>query len=134
MAANKTVETDADVAAFVAGVADERQRADAKVLIEMLSRVSGEPPKMWGPSIIGFGSYHYRYDSGREGDSLRIGFSPRKGKTVMYGMDVQNSPDVLARLGKHATGKGCLYLKRLADVDMAVLEELATSALIADAS
>jgi hypothetical protein len=131
MAANKTIETDVDVAAFVAGVADETQRADATVLIEMLSRVSGEPPKMWGPSIIGFGTLHYRYDSGREGDICRIGFSPRKGKTVLYGMGVQDNPELLARLGKHATGKGCLYLKRLADADMTVLEELARAALAA---
>jgi hypothetical protein len=131
MAANKTVETDADVAAFVAGVADAGQRTDAEALIELFSRLSGESPKMWGPSIIGFGTHRYRYESGREGEICRVGFSPRKGKTVLYGMGVQNSPDILARLGKHAMGKGCLYLKRLADVDSAVLEELASSALAA---
>jgi hypothetical protein len=84
---------------------------------------------MWGPSIIGFGTHHYRYESGREGEICRIGFSPRKGKTVLYGMGVQTNTDILARLGKHATGKGCLYLKRLSDVDLAVLEELASCAL-----
>ena len=131
MAANKTVATDANVAAFVAGVADAGQRADAAALIEMLSRLSGEPPKMWGSSIIGFGTRHYRYESGREGDICRVGFSPRKGKTVLYGLSVQTSADILARRGKHATGKGCLYLKRLCDVDLAVLEELASSALAA---
>jgi hypothetical protein len=129
MAANKTMETDADVADFVAGVADAGQRADAGALIEIMSRLSGEPPKMWGPSIIGFGTHRYRYESGREGEICRIGFSPRKGKTVLYGMGVQNNPDILAKLGKHTTGKGCLYIKRLSDVDRAVLEELAVAAL-----
>ena len=131
MAANKTVETDADVAAFVTRVADENQRADAGALIAILSRLSTEPPKMWGPSIIGFGTHRYRYESGREGETCRIGFSPRKGKTVIYGMGVQQRPDFLARLGKHTTGKGCLYLKRLADIDLAVLEEMAAAALMA---
>ena len=131
MAANKTQETDADVAAFVAGVADPVQRADADTLIALLSRVSGDPPKMWGPSIIGFGTHRYRYDSGREGEICRVGFSPRKGQTVMYGMGVQDSPERLARLGKHKTGKGCLYLKRLSDIDIGVLEEMAVAALAA---
>ncbi len=134
MAANKTVETEADVDAFVAGIPDARQRADAEVLIEMLARVSGEAPKMWGPSIIGFGTHRYRYESGREGEICRVGFSPRKGRTVIYGMAVQDHADILARLGKHATGKGCLYLKHLGDVDLAVLGELASSALAAKAS
>ena len=129
MAANKTVETDADVAAFVASVADPMQRADADALIALLSRLSGEPPKMWGPSIIGFGTHRYRYDSGREGEICRIGFSPRKGKTVMYGMGVRDRPEFLARLGRHTTGKGCLYLKRLADVDLTVLEAMAVASL-----
>jgi len=134
MAANKTQETDADVASFVASVADPVQRADADTLISLLSRVSGDPPKMWGPSIIGFGTYSYRYESGREGEICRIGFSPRKGKTVVYGMSVQESPEILARLGKHATGKGCLYLKRLSDIDLNVLAELAATSLAAKAA
>lgn len=134
MAANKTQETDADVAAFVAGVADPAQRADAETLIALLSRVSGDPPTMWGPSIIGFGTHPYRYDSGREGEICRVGFSPRKGQTVMYGMGVQDSPERLAGLGKHKTGKGCLYLKRLSDIDIAVLEEMAVAALAKKAS
>lgn len=133
MAANKTVETGADVAAFVDGIADAGQQADAALLIEVLARASGEPPKMWGPSIIGFGTHRYRYESGREGEICRVGFSPRKGKTVIYGMGVQDHADILARLGKHTTGKGCLYLKRLADVDLGVLEELAVTALAAGA-
>jgi hypothetical protein len=125
MAENKTQATEADVTAFIEGVADDGQRADAHVIAAMMVRLSGEPPKMWGPSIIGFGSYHYKYDSGREGDSLRIGFSPRKGQTVLYlPGTISGQADLLARLGKHKEGKGCLYIKRLADVDAAVLEEM----------
>jgi Domain of unknown function (DU1801) len=130
VAANKTVETDANVSAFVATVTDPAQRADADTLIAMMSKASGEPPKMWGPSIIGFGTHHYRYESGREGDTLRIGFSPRKGQTVLYALSGAPTYEAnLARLGKHKTGKGCLYIKRLADVDMAVLTEMVTAAL-----
>jgi hypothetical protein len=125
MAANKTVETSADVTAFVATVADAGQRADAETLIAMMANASGHPPKMWGPSIIGFGSYHYRYDSGREGDSLRIGFSPRKGQTVVYLNDgYEDRADQLARLGKHKVGKSCLYIKRLSDINQDVLGEM----------
>jgi Domain of unknown function (DU1801) len=130
MAANKTVETDADVAAVVAAVADPAQRADAEVLIRMMAKVSGYPPKMWGPSIIGFGQYHYHYDSGREGDMCRVGFSPRKGQTVVYIVDgFPGHTELLARLGKHKTGKSCLYIKRLADVDLSVLADLVTASL-----
>lgn len=127
---NKTLETDTDVAAFVANVPDERQRADAAILIDMMTRLSGHPPKLWGPTIIGFGSYHYRYDSGREGDSLRIGFSPRKGQTVVYMMDgYQDQGALLARLGKHKLGKSCLYIKRLSDIDQQVLEAMIVQSL-----
>ena len=130
MAENKTQATSADVTAFIDGVADETQRADAHVIAAMMARLSGEPPKMWGPSIIGFGSYHYKYDSGREGDSLRIGFSPRKGQTVLYLIDGYAGKEAqLARLGKHKLGKSCLYIKRLSDVDMVVLEEMVIETL-----
>jgi hypothetical protein len=125
MAENKTQETSADVAAFVANVTDPAQRADAEVLIDMMATASGHPPKLWGPSIIGFGSYHYKYDSGREGDSLRIGFSPRKGQTVVYLIDgYEDRADLLARLGKHKVGKSCLYIKKLSDIDRDVLAEM----------
>jgi hypothetical protein len=130
MAENKTQATDGDVTAFIEGVADEAQRADAHRIAEMMARLSGAPAKMWGPSIIGFGSYHYKYDSGREGDTLRIGFSPRKGQTVLYlPGTISGQADLLARLGKHKEGKGCLYIKRLADVDVAVLEEMVVGSL-----
>ncbi len=130
MAANKTQETDAHVAAFVANVTDPAQRADAETLIEMMASASGHPPRMWGPSIIGFGSYHYKYDSGREGASLRIGFSPRKGQTVVYLIDgYDDRADQLARLGRHKIGKACLYIKRLSDIDQAVLGEMIAGSL-----
>ena len=125
MAANKTQAHDGDVAAFIEAVADEQQRGDAHAIAAMMARLSREPPTMWGPSIIGFGHYHYKYDSGREGDSLRIGFSPRKGQTVLYlPGSISGQSNLLARLGKHKEGKGCLYIKRLADIDAGVLEAL----------
>ena len=127
---NKTKETAASVDAFIAAVADPKQRADAERIRALMEELSGEPAKMWGPSIIGFGSYHYRYDSGREGDMCRIGFSPRKGQTVLYLIDgFEGQPELMARLGKHKTGKSCLYLKRLSDVDGDVLEELCRRSL-----
>lgn len=129
MAANKTVETDADVTAFVAGVSDPGQRADADALIALFGEVTGHPPRLWGPSIIGFDSYHYRYDSGREGTSLRIGFSPRKGQTVLYGVgSFPGHEEFLAKLGKHKTGKACVYIKRLSDIDLSVLRAMAIAA------
>ena len=121
----KTKPTVVDVTAFIHAVADERQRADAQKIADMMERLSGFPPKMWGPSIIGFGSYHYRYDSGREGDMCRIGFSPRKANIVLYLVDgFEKQTALLEKLGKHKTGKSCLYIKRLTDVDEAVLEQL----------
>ncbi len=128
--ANKTIQTDADVGAFLATVADDRQRTDAVALIDILKRLSGESARMWGPSIIGFGTYHYKYVSGREGDMARIGFSPRKGQTVLYIADgFPRHADIMARLGKYKTGKSCLYVKRLVDIDGGVLEELFAASL-----
>jgi Domain of unknown function (DU1801) len=125
MPANKTQGTDADVAAFVAGVADEGQQADTRTILAMMGRATGHAPKMWGPSMIGFGIYHYKYESGREGDAFRMGMSPRKGNTVLYIMDgFPKYETIMARLGKYKTGKSCLYIKRLSDIDVSVLEEL----------
>ena len=122
--ANQTVETDASVDDFLDTVAADR-RADARALTALMARATGEAPAMWGPAIIGFGGYHYRYDSGREGDSCRVGFSPRKAALTLYlGTGHPLRDDLLGRLGRHTTGKGCVYVKRLADVDLAVLEEL----------
>lgn len=129
MAEIKTKPTPVSVAEFIDAVELPVRREDAKTVCAMLERVTGEKPAMWGPSIIGFGSYHYRYDSGHEGDMCRLGFSPRKAELVLYVLtDRAGQDDDLARLGKHRTGKSCLYIKKLADVNMAVLEEMAGAA------
>ena len=133
MADNKTKPTKVSVTAFIDALTDQTSRADAKALVKLMQRASGEKPKMWGPSIIGFGSYHYRYDSGREGDAPLIGFSPRKAATVLYGVRGSNDSEaLLAQLGKHTAGKGCLYVKKLADVDQGVLEALVVKAVAAN--
>ena len=124
MAENKTKANSQSVAAFVEAIEDETKRADAKVLVKMMARATGTKATMWGPSIVGFGSYHYKYASGREGDMLLIGFSPRKAAMVLYGLLGSGSEASLAKLGKHSTGKGCLYIKKLADVDRTVLEKM----------
>ncbi|MGD0425391.1 MAG: DUF1801 domain-containing protein [Candidatus Acidiferrales bacterium] len=132
MTENKTKPTKVSVAAFIAAVADQTQRADAKALVKLMQSVAGEQPKMWGPSIIGFGSCHYRYESGREGDMPLIGFSPRKAATVLYNLlGSSDSAALLAKLGKHTTGKGCLYIKKLSDVDQKVLQALAVKSVAA---
>jgi hypothetical protein len=125
MAELKTKPTGVAVDAFLDGVADPRRREDAKKVRAMMERVSGEPAAMWGPSIVGFGSYHYKYDSGHEGDMARIGFSPRARELVLYLLgDFPRHQALMDRLGKYKTGKSCLYIKRLGDVDETVLEEL----------
>lgn len=114
------------MAAFIDGIKDPIQRADARALVKMMQSVTGEKPKMWGPAIIGFGSYHYRYETGREGDMPVISFSPRKAATVLYNMTGSgDSRALLAKLGKHTAGGACLYIKKLAAVDQQVLETLA---------
>lgn len=133
MAATKTKAEPVDPAAYLEQVEPAQRRADGKVLAAMMERVSGCPPVMWGPSILGFDRYHYRYDSGHEGDMCRIGFAPRKAELVLYVLgDVPDQEALLARLGKHRTGKGCLYVKTLADVDVGVLEELVAASLAAN--
>jgi len=130
MAELKTKATEVSVEAFLDTVEDPRRREDGKALAALLERVTGEPAKMWGPSIVGFGSYHYTYDSGHSGEMCRIGFSPRKAQLVLYGLRAGDDAEaMLARLGKHSTGKGCLYVKKLADVDMGVLEAMARASL-----
>jgi len=130
MAANKTKPTDISVAAFVNALAEPAKRSDAKALIGMMKRASGEKPKLWGPSIIGFGNYHYTYESGREGDTVLVGFSPRKAATVLYGVTgSKTAKRLLAKLGRHTLGKGCLYIKKLSDVDQQVLEQLLVDAI-----
>ncbi len=125
MATNKTTVTDVDPRVFIASVENAVRRADALTLLEMMGRVSGCPPRMWGPSMVGFGRYHYKYDSGHEGEYGLTGFSPRKANLVVYvvpGFD--QFGDELAALGKHKIGKSCLYINKLADVDLAVLERI----------
>jgi hypothetical protein len=125
MPENKTKPTKLSVTAFVAAVPDASRRADAKSLIELMQHATGEKPQMWGSSIIGFGSYHYQYASGREGDMPIVGFSPRQAATVLYGLSSASGSEALrAKLGKHTTGKGCLYIKKLSDVDPKILEAM----------
>jgi hypothetical protein len=125
MSQNRTTATEADVVTFMAGVENDRRRGDAAVLLDIMRRVTGVDPRMWGPSIIGFGRYHYRYETGREGESLRVGFSPRKTNLVLYltAQDAQLAERMTA-LGKFRSGASCLYVNKLADVDLTVLEEL----------
>ena len=130
MAELKTKKTDASVSKFIATIADETRRVDAKALVEFMRKVAKDEPKMWGSAIIGFGSCVLKYDSGRELDWFPIGFSPRKAATVIYGaINYEGAEDDLAKLGKHKTGKGCLYINKLADIDLKVLEKIMKKAL-----
>ena len=134
MAENKTKPTKLSVTAFVNALTDPVRRADAKALTKLMQNAIGEKPRMWGPSIIGFGSCHYKYESGREGDMPVIAFSPRKAATVLYGLIGSGEAKAfLAKLGKHSIGKGCLYIKTLSDVDPRTLETLIAKALAAKA-
>ena len=131
MTENKTRATTASVTAFIDAL-PEGKRADSKTLIKLMRDATGEKPKMWGPSIIGFGAYHYKYESGREGDAPLIGFSPRKSASVLYGLIGHDaSKALLKKLGQHTTGKGCLYIKKMADVDQQVLQEMIVKSLAA---
>ncbi|HEV3198538.1 MAG TPA: DUF1801 domain-containing protein [Bryobacteraceae bacterium] len=132
MAENKTKPTKLSVAAFIDAITDETRRADAKALVKLMQNATGEKPRMWGPSIVGFGSHHYKYESGREGDMPLAGFSPRKAATVLYiARGFSDSDELLAKLGRHTTGKGCLYIKKLADVDQKVLGSLLAKSVAA---
>src|SRR6476660_9420302 len=122
MAEHKTKATKVSVSAIIDAITDESRRADAEVRVQLMQKPAGEKPKMWGPSIIGFGSHHYVYDSGREGDMPLIGFAPRKAATVLYGLSAAEA--LLPKLGKYTRGKGCVYIKKLADVDQKVLEAM----------
>ncbi|MFD1214292.1 DUF1801 domain-containing protein [Arthrobacter sp. GCM10027362] len=125
---NKTRPTDVPAEEFLARVPHPVRRADAFVLLEMMGRLTGEQPVMWGPSMVGFGRYHYRYASGREGDALAVGFSPRPASLVLYGLTcAPEAADLLPQLGKHRTGAACLYVNRLADVDPEVLGRLVSA-------
>ena len=130
MAELKTKKTAVSVEVFLNAVADEKQRADAFVLVAMMKELTGEKPVMWGPTMVGFGDYHYVYASGHEADTFLTGFSPRKGNLVLYFMPgLERFASLLQKLGKHKATKGCLYIKKLADVDLAVLREMIAAAL-----
>ena len=129
MAENKTKATDASVAAYLDARANPQQRADAHALIALFERLTGAPPKMWGPSIVGHGSYRYTYDSGRSGEAPLAGFAVRGRELVVY-LDCEDGCDaLLPKLGKHKLGKSCLYFKQLSDLDMIVLEQLVTASI-----
>jgi hypothetical protein len=132
MAESKTKATDASVERYLGAIADEERRRDCQALVTLMTRATGAPPAMWGPSIVGFGSYHYRYESGREGDSCLVGFSSRKPEISLYlAGDFPRRAALLARLGKHKAAKACLYVRRLSDVDAGVLEQLVAAAVAA---
>jgi hypothetical protein len=125
MAEMKTRPHEGDVEAFLDSVADERRREDCRAVMAMMREVTGEAPRLWGPGMIGFGSYHYRYESGREGDWFLTGVAPRKGALTVYIMaGFDRYDELMARLGPHATGRSCLYIKRLDAIDLDVLREL----------
>jgi hypothetical protein len=125
MADAKTTPTDADVTAFLAAVEPPVRRTDGEALRALMGEVTGEPAVLWGPSMIGFGHHHYRYESGHEGDIFAVGFSPRRARHSLYGLtNAPGSEALLERLGKHRRGAGCVYVTRLADVDLDVLREL----------
>jgi hypothetical protein len=129
MAENKTKPTDVDPRAFVDRVANVQRRQDSHELIALMHDVTGHPPTMWGPTIIGFDRYHYHYPSGREGNALLTGFSPRSAELVLYVGPALANAAVMAKLGKHRVGKGCLYIKKLDDIDRQVLREVIVTAV-----
>jgi hypothetical protein len=125
MAENKTTANDQSVEQFLSTIADEQKREDSFTILELMKQVTGMEPKMWGSNIIGFGSYHYKYESGREGDAMLAGFSPRKENLTLYGMSgFEQVDELLSQLGKHTTGKSCLYIKRLDDIDLSTLKHM----------
>jgi hypothetical protein len=121
---NKTAATAIDPIAFIDKVKSDVKRSDSHELVAMMESVIGEPPKMWGPTIVGFGTAHYKYDSGREGDICLMGFSPRAGGLVLYIGPTLEDAKLMRKLGKHKTGKGCLYINKLDDVDRGVLRKV----------
>jgi hypothetical protein len=125
MTENKTRPNEENVQAFLLALPEDQRRKDCFTILELMRKVTGAEPKMWGDSVVGFGDYHYKYASGREGDWFRTGFSPRKQNLTLYFCYyLENQADLLSQLGKYKIGKGCLYIKRLEDVDLKVLEAL----------
>lgn len=127
---NKTQETEASVTAFLESISDDKKRADCTTVCRIMEKLTGSEPKMWGASMVGFGSYHYKYDSGHEGDWFLAGFSPRKANLTLYLMaGYEHFPELMKRLGKYKTGKSCIYINKLEDINMEVLEELIASSV-----
>lgn len=130
MAKNKTTETNCSVTEFVNKVENEGKRSDSFKLIEVFKSITGFEPKMWGPTIIGFGSYHYKYESGHEGDAPLAGFSPRKDSLVIYfATEYESREALLSQLGKHKSSKSCVYVKKLSDIDIKVLEMMTINSM-----
>lgn len=130
MAKNKTMPTDVDVNEYIAAVENQQQREDSEYLVRLLQEITGERPYMWGPSIIGFGSYHYKYASGHEGDAPLLGFSPRKNATSLYiYSETEENKKLLSSLGKYKMGKVCIYVKKLSDVDESVMRKIAENSI-----
>lgn len=123
--ANKTTANDGDVEAFLTGITDDQRRRDAIALTELMREVTGQPAVLWGTAIVGFGTYHYRYETGREGDIPAVSFSPRKAQTTLYPLGaLADYADLLTRVGQHTLGKGCLYIKRIDQADPEALREI----------
>jgi hypothetical protein len=124
----KTKRSEASVESFLKTLSDSQQQTDSRIIVSMMQKISGDPPKMWGPAIIGFGNMTLKYDSGRELEWMKIGFSPRKANLTLYGV-LSGNEKLSEKLGKFTTGKGCLYIKKLTDVDQKVLEKMIAASL-----
>lgn len=128
MAKNKTVETSGSVATFINAISDKTKRDDCVRIIEVFEKQTKLPPKMWGSAIVGFGTYHYKYESGREGDMPLVAFSPRKNAIVFYlSANFEKRDELLKKFGKHTTGKGCIYIKQLVDIDIEILKKIVSA-------
>jgi hypothetical protein len=126
----KTKQTDSSVQAYLAAIEDEQRRRDCMAITDVMRRITKQEPRMWGASIVGFGSYHYKYESGHQGDSCLVGFASRKSDITLYiSSGFASRERLLAQLGKHKTGKACLYIKRLSDIKLSVLEELVSESV-----
>ena len=129
MAKNKTIETQKSVAAFLTTIKDGKKRKDCSALIDLIADDTGLEPKMWGTSIVGFGTYHYKYESGREGDAPLVGLSPRANAITLYLSNVQAKEELIKKFGKHTAGKGCIYIQKLEDIDTSVLTKMVKNSI-----
>ena len=129
MAKNKTIETQTSVAGFLTTIKDKRKRKDCSALIELITEHTGLEPKMWGTSIVGFGIYHYKYESGHEGDAPLVGLSPRKNAITLYLSNVKAKEELLKKFGKHKLGGGCVYIQKLEDIDISILTKMVDNSI-----